>query len=38
MNSKHKQWAKDGLVDYILFIASLAILGACVYIGVIVTF
>jgi len=29
---------KDGLVDYILFIASLAILGACVYIGVVITF
>jgi len=29
---------KDGLIDYILFFASLAILGACVYIGVIITF
>ena len=29
---------KDGLVDYLLFIASLAILGTCVYIGVIITF
>jgi len=29
---------KDGLIDYILFIASLATLGACVYIGVVITF